>query len=138
MLPESLKASLQSHLMSVYALQGDACSSASSRHPQARKVSHIAPFFSAHLLERGYAIRTIQELLGHSDENHDSLYPRTRSWSGWGKQPCRPSLFLASAKVQVCRETVAKFGVLCGPSIMLGRNDPILERPCRAIDLRHR
>jgi len=33
MLPESLKASLQSHLTSVYALQSDACNSASSRHP---------------------------------------------------------------------------------------------------------
>jgi integrase len=36
MLPESLKASLQSHLRSVYGLHSDACSSASSRHPQAR------------------------------------------------------------------------------------------------------
>jgi integrase len=33
MLPESLKASLQSHLTSVYTLQSDACNSASSRHP---------------------------------------------------------------------------------------------------------
>ena len=32
MLPESLKASLKSHLTSVYALHSDACSSASSRH----------------------------------------------------------------------------------------------------------
>ncbi len=45
MLPESLKASLQTHLTSVYALHSDACSSASSRHPQARKMPHIAPFF---------------------------------------------------------------------------------------------
>ena len=47
------------------------------------------------------------------------------------------SLFLASAKDQVSRETLAKFGMLCGPSIMLGRNGPILEKPCCAIDMRH-
>ena len=85
MVPEILKASLQSHLMSVYALQSDACSSAGSRHPQARKVSHIAPFSvapprwpwpgkAARLLERGYAIRTIQELLGHSDAKTKMIY----------------------------------------------------------------
>ena len=61
MLPESLKESLQAHLTNVFALhqkdlsdgwgrvelagtESDACSSASSRHPQARQVSHIAPF----------------------------------------------------------------------------------------------
>ena len=38
---------------------------------------------------------------------------------------------------QVSRETVAKLGMLCGPSIMLGRNGLILEKPCSAIDLRH-
>ena len=43
----------------------------------------------------------------------------------------------ASAMDQVCRETVAKLGMLCGPSIMLGRNGPILEKPCSAIDLKH-
>jgi hypothetical protein len=86
--------------------------------------------FAALLLERGYAIRTIQKLLGHSDENHDNLYPRTRSWSGWGKQPCRSSLFLAGAKVQVCRETVAQFGMLGGtrPSCLAG-TAPSLRNP---------
>ena len=44
MLPEILMASLRSHLASVYALHSDACSSESSRHPQARKVLNIAPF----------------------------------------------------------------------------------------------
>jgi hypothetical protein len=38
---------------------------------------------------------------------------------------------------QVSREAVAKLGMLCGPSIMLGLNGTILEKPCSAIDLRH-
>ena len=38
---------------------------------------------------------------------------------------------------QVSMETVAKLGMLCGPSIMLGLNGPILEKTCSAIDLRH-
>jgi hypothetical protein len=50
---------------------------------------------------------------------------------------CRFFLILPSAKDLVRRETVAKFWMLCGPSIMLGRNIPILEMPCSAIDLRH-
>ena len=32
---------------------------------------------------------------------------------------------------------MAKPGMLCGPPIMLGRNGPILEKPCSTIDLRH-
>ena len=44
------------------------------RHSQWLRHAGLRPGKAAHLLERGYAIRTIQELLGHSDVKTTMIY----------------------------------------------------------------
>ena len=44
------------------------------RHSQWLRHAGLRPDKAARLLERGYAIRTIQELLGHSDAKNTVIY----------------------------------------------------------------